>query len=250
MPVSATSIFGGGSATTLFSATLSGGATDAQQAAQAVVDGAQQQINRIRGYKVQLTPAENKRLEDIQKDIVKINEKAANGTVRPDELEDRSELFLEADTIIGKPSAGVENDDFLDEIREKIDEVLAPRLTPQQQDRLDTLNTLLSSFEERISDDPTNLVAIRQVQNVQKQIAQIDVPRQVSQLSVSEKLEYDALVEEANAHAGAKLLLNSRESVRVQALEETIGRMSSSLPADPAGQPTAAAVARAYSRLG
>ena len=250
MPVSATSIFGGGSATTLFSATLSGGATDAQQAAQAVVDGAQQQINRIRGYKVQLTPAENKRLEDIQKDIVKINEKAANGTVRPDELEDRSELFLEADTIIGKPSAGVENDDFLDEIREKIDEVLAPRLTPQQQDRLDTLNTLLSSFEERISDDPTNLVAIRQVQNVQKQIAQIDVPRQVSQLSVSEKLEYDALVEEANAHAGAKLLLNSRESVRVQALEETIGQMSSSLPADPAGQPTAAAVARAYSRLG
>ena len=250
MPVSATSIFGGGSATTLFSATLSGGATDAQQAAQAVVDGAQQQINRIRGYKVQLTPAENKRLEDIQKDILKINEKAANGTVRPDELEDRSELFLEADTIIGKPSAGVENDDFLDEIREKIDEVLAPRLTPQQQDRLDTLNTLLSSFEERISDDPTNLVAIRQVQNVQKQIAQIDVPRQVSQLSVSEKLEYDALVEEANAHAGAKLLLNSRESVRVQALEETIGQMSSSLPADPAGQPTAAAVARAYSRLG
>ena len=250
MPVSATSIFGGGSATTLFSATLSGGETDAQQAAQAVVDGAQQQINRIRGYKVQLTPAENKRLEDIQKDIVKINEKAANGTVRPDELEDRSELFLEADTIIGKPSAGVENDDFLDEIREKIDEVLAPRLTPQQQDRLDTLNTLLSSFEERISDDPTNLVAIRQVQNVQKQIAQIDVPRQVSQLSVSEKLEYDALVEEANAHAGAKLLLNSRESVRVQALEETIGQMSSSLPADPAGQPTAAAVARAYSRLG
>ena len=31
-----------------------------------------------------------------------------------DEIEDRAALFLEADTIIGKPSANVENDDVLD----------------------------------------------------------------------------------------------------------------------------------------
>ena len=250
MAVSATSIFGGGSAVSVFSATVSGGATDAQQAAQVVVDASKQQINRIRGYKVQLTPAENKRLEDIQSQILKINEKASNGTVRQDELDDQGELFLEADIIIGKPSATVENDDVLDGLREKIDAVLAPRLTPQQQDRLDTLNTLLTAFEERLADDSSNVVAIRQVQNVQKQIAQIDVLRKVTELTVSERAEYDALVDEANAHAGAKLLLNSRESARVQALEETIQQMSGLLPADPAGQPTAAAVARAYTRLG
>lgn len=250
MPVEATSIFGGGSATTLFAATVSGGATDAQQAAQVVVDASKKEINRIRGYKLQLTPAENKRLSELQEQIGKINDKAANGTVRDDELEDRSELFLEADTIIGKPSAGVENDDVLDGLREQIDEVLAPRLTPQQQDRLDTLNTLLTSFEERLADDPSNVVAIRQVQNIQRQISNIDVPRKVTELTVAEKQEYDELVEQANNHAGAKLLLNARESARVQALEETIGQMSSLLPADPAGQPTAAAVARAYARIG
>ena len=137
-------------------------------------------LNRIRGYKLQLTPAENKRLSEIQEKISKINEKAANGTVRDDEIQDRSELFLEADTIIGKPSAEVENDDVLDGLREQIDEVLAPRLTPQQQDRLDTLNTLLASFEERLGDDPSNVVAIRQVQNIQRQISNIDVLREKS----------------------------------------------------------------------
>ncbi len=250
MPVEATSIFGGGSATSFFAANVTGGATEAQQAAQVVVNASKKEINRIRGYKLQLTPAENKRLTEIQEQISKINDKAANGTVRDDELEDRSELFLEADTIIGKPSAGVENDDVLDGLREQIDEVLAPRLTPQQQDRLDTLNTLLTSFEERLADDPSNVVAIRQVQNIQRQISNIDVPRTVTELTVAEKQDYDELVEEANNHAGAKLLLNARESARVQALEETIGQMSSLLPADPAGQPTAAAVARAYARIG
>ena len=251
MAVTASSIFGdsAGSATSIFAAGKSGGATDAQIAAKTVVDASKQEINRIRGYKPLLTPAENKRLGEIQTEITKLNEKAANGTLRTDEIEDRAELFLEADTIIGKPSANVENDDFLDGIREQIDDLLAPRLTPQQENRLETLNTLLAGFEERLAEDNTNVVAIRQVQNIQKQIANIDVPRLVSQLSVSEKQEYDALVEQANEHAGAKLLLNAQESVRVQNLEETIERVSSSLPASAAGQPTAASVARAYARL-
>lgn len=249
MAIEATSIFGGGTAVSIFAANVTGGASEAQQAAQVVVDAAKQQINRIRGYKLQLTPADNKRLEEIQAEIVKINQKATNGTVRQDEIEDRAELFLEADIILGKPSAEVENDDVLDDIRARIDEVLAPRLTPQQEDRLATLNTLLANFEERLADDPSNVIAIRQVQNIQKQIANIDVPRLVTQLSVSEKLEYDALVEEANTHAGAKLLLNARETGRVQALEETIASMEAQLPPDPAGQPTAAAIARAYTRF-
>ena len=58
MVVSATSIFGGGSADSIFGAGQSGGATDAQIAAQAVVDASKQEINRIRDYKPLLTPAE------------------------------------------------------------------------------------------------------------------------------------------------------------------------------------------------
>lgn len=251
MVVSATSIFGNGagSADSIFAAGKSGGATDAQIAAQTVVNASKQEINRIRGYKPLLTPSDNKRLADIQTEITKLNEKASNGTLRADEIEDRAELFLEADTIIGKPSASVENDDFLDGIREKIDDLLAPRLTPPQERRLETLNTLLAGFEERLGEDTSNVVAIRQVQNIKKQIANIDVPRLVSQLSVSEKTEYDSLVEQANEHAGAKLLLNATETVRVQNLEQNIERVSGSLPPSASGQPTSASVARAYARL-
>ena len=249
MAVDATSIFGSGSAVSIFAAGVSGGASDAQIAAQQVVNATQQEINRIRGYKVQLTPSEQRRLDEIQVEIEKITQKTINGTARPDELDDREQLFLEADTIIGKPSAGVEIDDTLEELRDKVDEVFAPRLTPPQQDRLDTLNTLLETFQDKLDDDPTNVNTIRQLQNINRQIANIDVPRKITELSVTEKLEYDALVEETNQHAGAKLLLNSQESTRVQFLQETIDKMAGLLPADPGGQPTAAAVARAYTRL-
>jgi len=249
MAVSATSIFGGGSADSIFAAGKSDGATDAQIAAQTIVNAGKQEINRIRGYKPLLTPADNQRLTEIQGEISKLSEKASNGTIRSDEIEDRAALFLEADTIIGKPSANVENDDFLDDIREKIDDLLSPRLAPPQEKRLETLNTLLAGFEDRLSEDSTNTVAIRQVQNIQRQIATIDVPRQISQLSASEKTEYDSLVEQANEHAGAKLLLNATETVRVQNLEQNIENVSSSLPASSSGQPTSASVARAYARL-
>ncbi|GJM01899.1 MAG: hypothetical protein DHS20C08_04000 [Rhodomicrobium sp.] len=250
MPASASSIFGGGSASSIFAAGVNLGATEQQQAAQEVVNASNREIKRIRGYKVQLTPAENKRLGEIQKDITRINSKVSDGSVRSDELEDRELLYLEADTIIGKPSAGVENDETLDGIREKIDELLSKRLTPQQEKRIETLTTLQESFQDRLDDDPSNINTIRQLQNIQYQINQIDQPRSVSQLSVTEKKEYDELVDQANTHAGAKLLLNSRDSIRVQNLQETIDQMASSLPADPASQPTAASVARAYARIG
>lgn len=250
MPASASSIFGGGSASSIFAAGVNLGATEQQQAAQEVVNASNREIKRIRGYKVQLTPADNKRLGEIQKDITRINSKVSDGSVRSDELEDRELLYLEADTIIGKPSAGIENDKTLDGIREKIDELLSKRLTPQQEKRIETLTTLQESFQDRLDDDPSNVNTIRQLQNIQYQINQIDQPRNVSQLSVTEKKEYDELVDQANTHAGAKLLLNSRDSIRVQNLQETIDQMASSLPADPASQPTAASVARAYARIG
>lgn len=249
MAISATSIFGNGNASSIFASGVSAGATPAQQAAQVVVDASNRQIKQIRGYKTQLTPADNKRLNEIQQEIVKINQKASDGTVRQDELEDRSELYVEADFIIGKPAAGIENDDFLDDINEKIADLLTRRLTPQQENRLDTLNNLKANYEAQLEEESGNVNAIRQIQNITYQINQIDVPRQVSELSVSEKSQYDDLVEQANDYAGVKLLLNATESIRVQHLQETIDSMAGSLPADPASQPTASAVARAYTRF-
>lgn len=249
MPASAADVFGASSATSIFSAKLTGGASNIQQAARVVTDATNREIKRIRGYKVQLTPADNKRLTEIQKEIQTINQKAADGTVRRDEIDDRAELYIESDFIIGKPSAGIENDDFLDDINEKIETLLAPKLTPQKEKRLAILNNMLEQLQDALGDDTSNVIAIKRVTNVQYQIDQIDVSRPVTALSVNEKQEYDELVDTANAYAGKKLLLNARDSARVQALEETIAQMASSLPASNSGQPTSADVSRAYGRL-
>ena len=244
------SIFGSGSAETIFAAGVTGGATPAQQAAKTTIDSAQREINRIRGYKLQLTPAEENQLSKIQEDIRAIDRKAADGTVRQDELDDRAELYREADTIIGKPSAEVDSDTILEGYRQAIDDLLAPRLDRPAANRLETLENLKANIEEQIGDNPNSRTAQLQLQNVARQINDIVVPRNISELSQSERVEYDRLVEQVNEYAGAKLVLDARESVRVFNLEKTIQDMQGSLPPDPASQPTASSVARAYARFG
>ena len=59
-------IFGGGSAESVFAAGA-GGASNEQVAAKAIVTAQKREINRIKGYKLELTPAENQRLAEIQK---------------------------------------------------------------------------------------------------------------------------------------------------------------------------------------
>lgn len=244
------SIFGAGSAVSIFAAGVTGGATPAQQAAKTTVDSANREINRIRGYKLQLTPAEENQLGKIQDKIRAIDKKAAAGTVRQDEIDDRSELYLEADVIIGKPSAEVESDDILETYRTAIDDLLAPRLDRLSANRLETLEKLKANIEEQIGDNPKNRTAQLQLQNVSRQINDVNVPRRIQELSQSERIEYDRLVEQVNEYAGAKLVLNARDSIRVYNLEKTIADFQSSLPPDPASQPTASSVARAYARFG
>lgn len=245
-------IFGSSSATNIFAANLSttSEVTPQQQTAQTSIKAAKREINRIKGYKLQLTIAENEQLVKIQEQIQKIEQKAADGTVRPDEIEDRSELYLEADEILGKPSVDVENDETLADLNEQIDELLAPRLNPRDAKRLERLENLQASLEDEISSGDSNRTTELRLQNVLKQINQIDIPRYVHELSISDQKAYNDLADQVNEHAGAKLVLNARESKRVYDLEQSISQLEQLLPADTSSQPTSASVARAYARIG
>lgn len=246
----ASAIFGSASGQSFFAIGVSSGATPAELAAKTTIEAAETEIKRIRGYKPRLTNAESKRLSEIQADIQAIEQKARDGTVRQDELVDRSELYLEADTIIGKPSAGVEADSTLEGYRQQIDDLLAPKLDRPRANRLETLEKLKSTIETQLDDTPDNRTAQLRLQNVNRQINELTPPRTINELSQSERVEYDNLVEQVNSYAQAKLVLNAQESIRVLNLEQTIQQMSSALPADQSGQPTAASVARAYARIG
>ena len=246
----ATAFFGGGNALSVFSVNVGGGATDAQLAAKSIISSNEAEINRIRGYKVRLTPTDNQQLRKIRGQVIELNEKAKSATATEADLERRVELLAKADKILGKPAADVEADDILATLREKINDVLAPTLTPAIERRVEVLENLKKSLEVQIGRNTGNKRPQLQLQNVVRQIGNLTPPRNVNQLSVSERREYDTLAKLTNKHVGEKLVLDARDSIRVFDLQTTINQMRSQLPPDTSGAPSPADVARAYTRLG
>lgn len=249
--VSATQIFGGGGVETFFAAGASGGASSEQQTAQVVVQAQQREINRIRGYKLQLSPAENFRLGEIQTEILKIQEKATNGTVRADELEDRKELYEEADRIIGKPILEIdtENDEVLTKLVSALETLMQPKLDPATQRRVDSLVRVKDNIEDQLAANPESVVLRGRFQSISKTVDALTPLRSVSQLSTDERRLYDEIVRDINDYTGVQLQLPSDDAIRVAQLEQSIEQMSANLPPDPSSQPTSGAVSRATARF-
>lgn len=246
---SATDFFGGGTAQSVFSVGVGGGATDGQQASKVIIASQETEINRIRGYKLKLTPSETEQLRQIRADVIELNEKAGNATATEEDLDKRKELLAEADVILGKPSADVEADDILATLREKINDVLSPELSNPTQRRVDILEKLKANFEKQITRNPSNKQPQLQLQNVARQILTLTPLTHISQLSSADRKEYDQLVELTNKHVGEKLVLSARESIRVADLQTSINELKASLPADSGSGPSPADVSRAYVRL-
>ena len=232
-----------------FAIGVSEGATAVQTSAQVAITSHQREINRIRGYKLQLTPADNQRLAKLQEKIVGLNQKAADGNIRADEIRQRSEYYRQADEIVGKPSVDVEADVTLSALSDKIDELLAPKLDAARQKRLDLLEKLGDRLRSRLEDNPSNQTVIGQLRNILKQIEDVAPARGVHTLSVTEKRSYDDLVRQVNDYAKAKLMLNAKESSRVYELQKSIDQLAELLPPDTSNQPTAAQAASLYARL-
>lgn len=237
-------------ADSFFSIGVSEGATAVQTSAQVAITSHQREINRIRGYKLQLTPADNQRLAKLQEKIVGLNQKAADGNIRPDEIKLRSEYYRQADEIVGKPSFDVDADLTLSALNEKIEELLAPKLDAVRQKRLDLLTKLGDRLRTRLEDDSSNETVIAQLRNILKQIEEVAPLRGIHELSATEKREYDGYVREVNDYAEAKLMLNAKESVKVYELQKSIEQLAELLPPDTSNQPTAGQAASIYAKLG
>ena len=74
--------------------------TSDRKSALSLINAHRREINRIRGYKVELSLAEKQKLSELQADIQKIEAKVTSGTVRADELEDRAEMPLRFDPLL------------------------------------------------------------------------------------------------------------------------------------------------------
>lgn len=242
----AESLFGSTSADTIIGAGLAG-SSNAGQNALTLTIAAKREINIIRGYKPELTLAEKQRLLDLQKKIQKIDVKINDGTVRPDELDDRVEFRNEADRIIGKPIVDVEADDTLKEYNTLKLAVLQPRLDPTLRKRIEFMERYKDTLEKELSFNPERLSLQRAFRGVAAQLDRLNPLRSPSQLPGQEIKTYDDLVELINDHAGAKVELTVAETRRVEALQKAISDFQSQIP--DFSQPSAQQAARAYTAL-
>lgn len=246
---SATQFFGSPSTESLFTAGQTAGATEEQQTAAVIISAQKREINRIKGYKIQLTPADNQRLSKVQAEIQAIEAKASNGTVRSDELEDRTELYAEADRIIGKPSADADADAELAKYATAMQTLLSPKLSASLTKRVEYLERVKEDLKEQFNDNGDNETLRRQFQSISRLLTELTPPRPISQLSRAETKAYNDLADLINEHAGVDIQLSSRDAIRVEQLEKTVVDMQANLGPDPSQQPTPQAVARAYTRL-
>ncbi len=247
---SPTQVFGSPSTDSLFAAGLSQGASPEQETARVTIDAHRAEINRIRGYKLRLTPAEKNKLGEIQVRVQEIEGRATEGTVRDDELEERTQLLKDADEIIGKQTVDVEADQFLANTAGILEALLAPKLDPATAAKVERLERVKDNLENLVNERPESKTLRSQFQSITVQLNSLTPPRPVSTLSPAGLKAYDDLAELINDHAGAKIQLNSRETIRVVELEASIISLQGLLPPDPSQQPTSAAVSRAYTRLG
>ncbi len=241
--------FGRGDGEAVIAAAQSGSAGTDPASAKAIVTAHRREINRIRGYKLELTRAEEKKLTELKEDILEIAGKALEGTARPDELDDRLEMLKEANRIIGKPIVDVEADDKLAELNALKVAILEPKLDNATAKRVAFLERFRDSIEQQVIRSPDRKSLKNKFNAIVQQIDTMKPLRQTSRLSKAERRTYDDVVELINDHIGAKVELTTRESDRVASLEASIVQFQAFVGADLSQQPTPQAVARAYTSL-
>ena len=245
--LSANSIFGSPSAESVFAAGSSG-SDQAGEIALVTIEAHRREINRIRGYKLQLTVPEKQQLAQIQVEVQEIQQRISSGTARDDELDDRKELLAEADRIIGKPTVDVEADQTLADLAGAIQTLLQPKLDPQKAKTVERLERIKDNLEAKLTANPESKTLLAQFQSAFKVLSDLAPLRDVKSLSQAEQRAYDLAVEAVNEHVGVKIELTAKEAIRVAELDASISQLQSLVP-DTTGQPTASAVAQAYVRL-
>ncbi len=216
---SSSDFFGPATADALFSAGLANGV----QANELIVASLQRDLDRLNGYRVDLPPSEQQELTSLQERIGRINERVRpDGTLSTSDADERAKLYRDAYKILGKDYVEVKNDRALSELMQKVDKLLEPRLQGEQKSRLERLRAMEANLLENFDTGNSNRLAINHIRNIQTQIRELTPPRKMSQLSVTEKADYNNLVNQINTKAGTDLLLNSVDRLKAEKIQDTI----------------------------
>lgn len=223
---SATALLGNStSATSLFASNLtgnSGGVTvDARQIA---IKGMQDQIDRLQGFRTDLSVAEKQELANYQKTIQDFNEIASTRLLNKYELADRAEAYIESYKILGKEYADFTNDATVTALSSQLEDLIATKPKGAEAVRLERLQNVLNTIEDQINSSDsgaTDLLTSRGI-SVARQINQLTAARPISSLSQDEIRQHDELVEKINSYVGFELDLTSGTKLKIERLQNTI----------------------------
>lgn len=225
MAVSAASIFGNiqltRSATDIFALN---GATSVD-ANQVIAKGLKREIDRLQGYKVDIQPADARRLADLQTRISRLDANAGANGLTPDQLEDRTELYRKAYEILGKPYVDLDKDPALKDLVGQVDILLEPKLNPARQKRLENLRKLQENYIIQFNRGNTSKMLASRIANVQQQIRALTPPRQIKELNFEERASYDKLVDQINRRAGQEYLMPAAKREKAERLQETMASL-------------------------
>lgn len=223
----ATDLFGDNSAraSNIFfanAAAASGGASFDNT--QLIVKGLQDQIDRLQGFRTNLTPAEKEQLTKYQQTISDINQLGQARALTKGEISDRAEAYVESYKILGKEYQDFSNDNFIQKKSKELTDLLASKPVGAEAKRLKVLQTmydkLVDSAMDRDTEPPGSLMA--QISNVGKLINKLTAPRSIASLTPEELRHHDDLVEEINDHAGFDVELTSTKKLQIERLQKTM----------------------------
>ncbi|HXK54686.1 MAG TPA: hypothetical protein PK405_08380 [Hyphomicrobiales bacterium] len=244
---SADDLFGGAGTSSIFA----GGGSNSGEAVRASLKGLERELNRLLGFKSDFTPAQQKRLDVLQAEIGEIESKGKEKGLDANDAKRRAERYQEAYAIMGKDYVDVGSSEELQALSDKVDKLLEPKLQGAKKARLERLQKLEESYLDALVRNPKNETARRQLRNAKVQIGRLLPARSISELSVSERREYDGLVEQINDLAGTEFLLGSKKRMRADKIRASMSELQAQASALGIGQsgPSAAEVARAYTRF-
>ena len=213
--------FGPPTADALFSPALVNGV----QANELIVAGLQRDLDRLNGYRVDLPPSQKEELANLQDQIGRINQRVRpDGTLSPSDADERAKLYQDAYKILGKDYVEVKSDKALSELMQKVDKLLEPKLHGPQKARLERLRAMEASLLDSFDPSTSSKFSVNYIRNIQTQIRDLTPPRRMTQLSVTEKADYNRLVDQINTKAGTKLLLNSTDREKAEKIQDTMAQ--------------------------
>ena len=222
---SGTALFGNNvGADSLFSASLTATSAISIDAQQIAIKGIQDQIDRIQGFRTNLTPAEKAQLAKHQQAIVDFNQIAATRVLTKSEIGERAEAYIESYRILGKEYEDFSSDEFVDEKSGELATLLATKPKGAEAARLERLQNVLETLKSTAlgGDGDPSATLMAQITSVNKQVAQMTQPRPISSLSQAELRQHDDLVFEINTHVGFELELTSFKKLQIERLQKTM----------------------------